>query len=65
MGWLGRSDVHFDLDGTEPGRTDVTMTEAPARGLIRSVARVTGSVVERSLEKRNRESLERLRTLLG
>jgi uncharacterized protein YndB with AHSA1/START domain len=64
MGWMGRSDVRFELEPRGVGETVVTMRETPAEGLVHFASRVTGPLVERSMDRRNEASLRKLRALL-
>jgi carbon monoxide dehydrogenase subunit G len=61
MGPLGQADATFELTAVDETSTRVTITEHPAKGLVRAVHRVAGSLVERSIDARNTKSLEKLR----
>jgi hypothetical protein len=41
------------------------MHEAPSKGLVRAMHRVAGPLVERSVDERNRRSLQRLNERLA
>jgi uncharacterized protein YndB with AHSA1/START domain len=65
MGWLGESDVAFELDAVDADTTRLSMTEHPTKGLVKLGRRIARPLVERAVDARNRKSLARLASRLG